>query len=44
MNRDPKIFPDFDEFRPERFLDESGAIDFPDTHSQGHNTYGFGRR
>ncbi|KAF9557275.1 cytochrome P450 [Agrocybe pediades] len=40
MNRDPQIFPDFDEFRPDRFLD--GTPD--DTHSMGHTTFGFGRR
>lgn len=37
MNRDPTLFPDFDEFRPERFLDETGQLDVvpPDTHNQG---------
>lgn len=46
MNRDPAIYPDFEEFRPERFLDESGSVEriIPDTHNQGHVTYGFGRR
>ncbi|KAI0684340.1 cytochrome P450 [Earliella scabrosa] len=46
MNHDPEIFPDFDNFRPERFLDESGKIDIapPDTHGMGHVTFGFGRR
>ncbi|TFK64022.1 cytochrome P450 [Pluteus cervinus] len=46
MNRDPEVFPDFDEFRPERFLDESGTVDVvpPNTHTQGHVTFGFGRR
>ncbi len=46
MNRDPEIFPDYDEFRPERFLDESGTVEVipPDTHMQGHVTFGFGRR
>lgn len=40
------MFLDFDEFRPERFLDKSGKIDKvpPDMHNQGHATYGFGRR
>ncbi|PPQ68804.1 hypothetical protein CVT26_001719 [Gymnopilus dilepis] len=40
MNRDPSIFPDFDEFRPERFLD--GVPEY--THSTGHATFGFGKR
>ncbi|TDL16829.1 cytochrome P450 [Rickenella mellea] len=46
MNRDPELFPDYDEFRPERFLDATGTVDQtpPDTHGQGHVTYGFGRR
>ncbi|KAJ7671941.1 cytochrome P450 [Mycena rosella] len=46
MNRDPKIFPDFDEFRPERFLDVTETFDDvpPNTHGLGHATFGFGRR
>jgi cytochrome P450 len=46
MNRDSTIYPDYDEFRPERFLDETGTVDVipPDTHEQGHVTFGFGRR
>ncbi|KAJ7122958.1 cytochrome P450 [Mycena epipterygia] len=46
MNRDPVLFPDFEEFRPERFLDEAGTTEVvpADTHNQGHVTYGFGRR
>ncbi|CAL1709871.1 unnamed protein product [Somion occarium] len=46
MNRDPKLFPDFEEFRPERYLDASGKLLEPiaGTHLQGHVTYGFGRR
>lgn len=46
MNRDPEVFPDFDEFRPERFLDISGQAEYIPTgaHAQGHSTYGFGKR
>ncbi|KAJ7610296.1 cytochrome P450 [Mycena polygramma] len=46
MNRDPDIFPDFDEFRPERYLDTTGKFDDvpADTHGMGHATFGFGRR
>ncbi|PSR85636.1 hypothetical protein PHLCEN_2v5365 [Hermanssonia centrifuga] len=46
MNRDPKYFPDYDEFRPERYLDSSGQLAeaISDTHSLGHFTYGTGRR
>jgi len=47
MNRDPRIYgEDIDEFRPERFLDEAGALKplHPDTQQEGHASYGFGRR
>ena len=46
MNRDPKYFPDYEEFRPERYLDESGQLndEVPDTHHQGHLSFGCGRR
>ena len=46
MNRDPKHFPDFEEFRPERYLNTDGQLEdpLPGTHLQGHVTYGFGRR
>ncbi|KAF5374224.1 hypothetical protein D9758_004661 [Tetrapyrgos nigripes] len=46
MNHDPTIFPDHDEFRPERFLDETGTVHVvpADTRNQGHVTFGFGRR
>lgn len=46
MHRDPNYFPDYDEFRPERYLDESGELadPIPDTHTLGHLSYGCGRR
>ncbi|KAF5342805.1 hypothetical protein D9758_013368 [Tetrapyrgos nigripes] len=46
MNHDPTIFPDHDEFRPERFLDETGAVHAipADTRNLGHVSFGFGRR
>lgn len=37
---DPAIYPDYDEFRPDRFLDASGnEIDIAGTHGQGHGKY-----
>lgn len=46
MNRDPKYFPDYEEFRPERYLDAEGQLndEVPDTHHQGHLSFGLGRR
>lgn len=46
MNRDPDQFPDYDAFRPERYLDASEelAAPMPNTHGQGHMTFGSGRR
>ncbi|KAJ3556657.1 hypothetical protein NM688_g1904 [Phlebia brevispora] len=46
MNRDPRYFPDYDDFRPERYLDASGQLiePMPHTHGQGHIAYGAGRR
>ncbi|KAJ3824427.1 cytochrome P450 [Lentinula raphanica] len=42
MNRDPVLYPDCDEFRPERFLDFKH--DVPGALGQGHVSYGFGDR
>ncbi|KAJ3558862.1 hypothetical protein NM688_g675 [Phlebia brevispora] len=46
INRDPKYFPNYDEFRPERYLGASGQVvdHIPDTRGQGHMTFGCGRR
>ncbi|KAF7790536.1 hypothetical protein EIP86_001492 [Pleurotus ostreatoroseus] len=46
INRDSDYFPDFDEFRPERYLDEREQLiePMPNTHAQGHMSYGTGRR
>ncbi|KAF8909744.1 cytochrome P450 [Gymnopilus junonius] len=40
LDRDRELFDDFEDFRPDRFLD--GTPD--DTHSMGHASFGFGRR
>jgi hypothetical protein len=39
QTRDPALFPDFEEFGPGRFLDESGEgeIDILGNHGQGHS-------
>ncbi|KAJ3732139.1 cytochrome P450 [Lentinula guzmanii] len=42
MNRDPLLYPDYDEFRPERFL--NFEHDVPGALGQGHVSYGFGDR
>ncbi|KAI0792987.1 cytochrome P450 [Irpex lacteus] len=46
MNRDPSIYPDFDVFRPERFLSVDGKVEIipPGTRKLGHASFGFGRR
>lgn len=46
MQRDPALYPDPEDFRPERFLDENGKLRPPmaDTHGQDHVTFGFGKR
>ena len=47
MNRNSSYFPDYDEFRPERYLTESGSLateSIADTHGQGHFSFGAGRR
>ncbi|KAI0074779.1 cytochrome P450 [Panus rudis PR-1116 ss-1] len=46
MARDPELVPDPDNFRPERFLDETGTEDAlpPYTHLEGHTAFGYGRR
>ncbi|KAI0087382.1 cytochrome P450 [Irpex rosettiformis] len=46
MNRDRSLYPDFEDFRPERHLDASGKVLVapPDTHQMGHTSFGFGKR
>ncbi|KAJ3556207.1 hypothetical protein NM688_g2152 [Phlebia brevispora] len=46
INHDPAVFPDPEEFRPERYLNRDGhlAEPIPDTHGQGHLSFGSGRR
>ncbi|KAF5392294.1 hypothetical protein D9757_001454 [Collybiopsis confluens] len=42
MNRNQLLYPDYDEFRPERYLDFKA--DVLGAHGQGHVSYGFGDR
>lgn len=46
MNRDPNFFPDYDVFRPERYLNAEGELNdiIPDTHGLGHLSFGAGKR
>lgn len=47
MNQDPNIFPDFDVFRPERYLDKDDPLInklLEDTRGVGHFSFGGGRR
>ncbi|KAK7681933.1 hypothetical protein QCA50_014895 [Cerrena zonata] len=47
MNTDAEVYgDDYDTFRPERFLDESGMKENvpPNTHGEGHTGFGYGRR
>ncbi|KAF8968805.1 cytochrome P450 [Flammula alnicola] len=44
--KDPQVYSDPEDFRPERHLDDTGSVDIspPDMHSLGHTSFGFGRR
>ncbi|KAI0794213.1 cytochrome P450 [Fomes fomentarius] len=44
MSRDPETYPDPDEFRPERFLDEHGQLDLKCTIDPASFAFGWGRR
>jgi hypothetical protein len=44
ITRDPRLYPDFDDFRPERFLGDPQLQDLKDTKGMGHVTFGFGKR
>ncbi|THU83604.1 cytochrome P450 [Dendrothele bispora CBS 962.96] len=45
IHRDPETYPNPDEFKPERFLDENmNEVNTKESRSFGHHLYGFGRR
>ncbi|KDR82192.1 hypothetical protein GALMADRAFT_276748 [Galerina marginata CBS 339.88] len=46
IHHDENVYPNPDEFRPERYLEADGVtpISFPNTKDHGHLTYGLGRR
>jgi len=46
MSHDQAVFQDPEEFRPERYLDDTEQTDvYPRfTHNEGHTSFGYGRR
>jgi cytochrome P450 len=44
MHRDPRNYVEPDSFRPERFLSEGADLSSNEVFTEGHFTFGFGRR